>query len=48
MIAAEEKLDPTNLQHMQRSRIISDIMIARAGNPPLAGYARGGVLWPKP
>jgi hypothetical protein len=48
MIAAEERLDPTNPQHILRSRAIADIMTARAGSPALHGYARGGVPWPKP
>jgi hypothetical protein len=33
MIAAEERLDPANPDHMRRSRIIAEIMIARAGDP---------------
>jgi hypothetical protein len=33
MIAAEERLDPTNPEHMRRSRMMAEIMIARAGNP---------------
>ncbi len=31
MIAAEERLDPTNPEHVRRVRIIAEIMIARAG-----------------
>jgi hypothetical protein len=31
MIAAEERLDPTNPQHLRRSRLIAETMIARAG-----------------
>jgi hypothetical protein len=48
MIAAEDRLDPTNPEHMRRSRAMADIMIARAGDPPLHGYDMGGVPWPKP
>ncbi len=48
MIAAEERLDPTNPEHMERSRAIMDIMIARAGARPLNGYDKGGKPWPKP
>jgi hypothetical protein len=33
MIAAEERLDPANPEHMRRSRAIAEIMIARAGDP---------------
>ncbi len=33
MIAAEERLDPANPDHMRRSRAIAEIMIARAGDP---------------
>lgn len=32
MIAAEERLDPTNPDHMRRSRQMAEIMIERAGN----------------
>ncbi len=31
MIAAEERLDPSNPDHMRRSRIMADIMVERAG-----------------
>jgi hypothetical protein len=48
MIAAEERLDPTNPEHMRRSREIMEIMVARAGALPLNGYAMGGKPWPKP
>ena len=33
MIAAEERLDPANPDHIRRSRAIAEIMIARAGDP---------------
>jgi len=33
MIAAEERLDPTNPDHMRRSRAMAQVMIARAGYP---------------
>jgi hypothetical protein len=33
MIVAEERLDPTNAEHMRRSRILAELMIERAGNP---------------
>lgn len=32
MIAAKERLDPTNPDHMRRSRVMAEIMIARAGD----------------
>jgi hypothetical protein len=31
MIAAEERLDPTNPEHLRRSRILAETMIAHAG-----------------
>jgi len=33
MIAAEERLDPTNPEHLRRSRILAEIMIAHSGEP---------------
>ena len=36
MIATEERLDPTNLEHARRARILAEIMIGRTG------YQRGG------
>jgi hypothetical protein len=33
MIAAEERLDPANADHVRRSRLIAEIMIERAGDP---------------
>ena len=33
MIATEERLNPTNPEHLQRSRVLAETMIARAGNP---------------
>jgi hypothetical protein len=31
MIAAEALLEPTDPEHLKRSRVLADIMIARAG-----------------
>ena len=31
MIAAQERLDPANPEHMKRSRVLSDIMVERIG-----------------
>jgi hypothetical protein len=31
MVAAEERLDPTNPEHLRRARILAEIMIARTG-----------------
>ena len=33
MIAAEERLDPTNPDHLRRSRILAETMIAHSGEP---------------
>jgi hypothetical protein len=33
MIAVEERLDPINPEHLRRSRILAEIMIARCGGP---------------
>ncbi|HLG88465.1 MAG TPA: hypothetical protein VKZ79_14865 [Alphaproteobacteria bacterium] len=46
MIAAEERLDPTNPDHMRRSRAIAETMIARAGDPPRPGYWPIDEEWP--
>lgn len=46
MIAAEERLDPTNPDHMRRSRAMAEVMIARAGNPPRPGYWPIDEAWP--
>jgi len=32
MIAAEERLDPTNPEHLRRARILVDIMVSRTGH----------------
>jgi hypothetical protein len=32
MIAAEERLDPTNPEHLRRARILAETMIARTGH----------------
>jgi hypothetical protein len=34
LIAAEERLDPTNPLHIQRSRAIANFMIDQLGDPP--------------
>ncbi len=34
MIAAEERLDPTNPEHLRRARILAETMIARTGHAP--------------
>jgi hypothetical protein len=39
MIAAEERLDPTDPDHMRRSRKMAEIMIERAGDPGSKGPA---------
>ncbi len=31
MTATEERLDPTNPEHLERARILAEIMIARTG-----------------
>lgn len=46
MIAAEERLDPFNTDHMRRSRAIDEVMIARLGNPPRPGYWPLAEEWP--
>jgi hypothetical protein len=46
MIAAEERLDPFNPDHMRRSRAIAEVMIARLGNPPRPGYWPLDKEWP--
>jgi hypothetical protein len=46
MIAAEERLDPTNPDHMRRSRAMAEVMIARAGNPPRPGWWPVDEAWP--
>ena len=33
MIAAETRLDPTNREHMARSRVLAEIMIEHGGDP---------------
>jgi hypothetical protein len=48
MIAAEERLDPTNAEHMARSRAIAEIMIARAGDPGRNSPPVGKFIWPTP
>jgi hypothetical protein len=34
MIATEDRLDPTDPEHLRRARIIAETMIARTGYPP--------------
>jgi hypothetical protein len=46
MVAAEERLDPTDPDHMRRSQAIAEVMIARAGNPPRPGYWPIDEEWP--
>jgi len=46
MIAAEERLDPTNPDHMRRSRAMAEVMIARAGDPPRPGWWPIDEAWP--
>jgi hypothetical protein len=46
MIAAEDRLDPFNGDHMRRSRAIAEVMIARAGNPPRPGHWPLREEWP--
>ncbi len=46
MIAAEDRLDPFNTDHMRRSRAIAAVMIARAGNPPRPGHWPLDEEWP--
>ena len=46
MIAAEERLDPTNPDHMRRSRAMAEVMIARAGDPSRPGYWPIDEEWP--
>jgi hypothetical protein len=48
MIAAEERLDPTNAEHRKRAEAIMNVMVARAGAHPLNGYDKGGKPWPTP
>ncbi len=33
MIGAEERLDPTNAEHLRRARILAELMMARTGYP---------------
>jgi Immunity protein 52 len=46
MIAAEERLDPTNPDHMRRARAIAEILIARVGERPRPGYWPIEEAWP--
>ncbi len=46
MVAAEERLDPTNPDHMRRARAMAEVMIARAGNPSRPGHWPLYEQWP--
>lgn len=46
MIAAEERFDPLNPDHMRRSRAIAEVMSTSLGNPPRPGYWPLDKKWP--